>query len=101
MRSFIRLIILFAVAVGLAIGARFNPGNVVVFFPPYRVDLSLNFFLFLLLVLFIVAYFLVRTVITTQRLPYKVALYRQTKREKDSNRALRDALKALFEGRFG
>lgn len=101
MRSFIRFIILFAMAVGLAIGARFNPGNVVVFFPPYRVDLSLNFFLFLLLLLFIVIYFLVRTVITTQRLPYKVALYRQNKREKDSNRALRDALKALFEGRFG
>lgn len=101
MRFFIRLIILFALAVGLAVGARFNPGNVVVFYPPYRVDLSLNFFLFLTLVVFIVVYFLVRTVITAQRLPYKVSLYRQSKREKDSNKALRDALKALFEGRFG
>jgi HemY protein len=26
--------------------ARFNPGNVVLFYPPYRIDLSLNFFIF-------------------------------------------------------
>ena len=33
--------------------ARFNAGNVVLFYPPYRIDLSLNFFLLLLLLLFL------------------------------------------------
>lgn len=101
MRLFIRLLILFALAVGLAVGARFNPGNVVLFYPPYRIDLSLNFFLFLTLVLFILLYLLVRTIVTTQNMPKKVLEYRQNKRERDSNKALREGLKALFEGRFG
>jgi HemY protein len=101
MRFFIRLLILFALAVGLAVGARFNPGNVVLFYPPYRIDLSLNFFLFLTLILFVLLYLLVRTIVTTQNMPKKVAEYRQNKRERDSNKALREGLKALFEGRFG
>lgn len=101
MRIFIRLLIIFALAVGLAVGARFNPGNVVLFYPPYRVDLSLNFFLFLLALSFVLVYLAIRTVVVTQKMPRKVAAYRQGKRERDGNKALRDALKALFEGRFG
>lgn len=42
MRFFIWLLIIFAAAVGLAAVARFNPGNVVFFYPPYRIDLSLT-----------------------------------------------------------
>jgi HemY protein len=34
-------------------------------------------------------------------MPRKVAAYRQQKRERDGNKGLREALKALFEGRFG
>lgn len=101
MRIFIRLLILFALAVGLAVGARYNPGNVVLFFRPYRIDMSLNFFLVLLLAAFVLIYLLIRAIVTTKKMPRKVALYRQGKREKDSNKALREALKALFEGRFG
>ena len=44
MRFFIRLLVLFALAAGLAVGARFNPGNVVFFYPPYRVDVVAEFF---------------------------------------------------------
>lgn len=101
MRIFIRLLILFALAVGLAIGARFNPGNVVLFYPPYRIDLSLNFFLFLLLLLFVIVYTVITAILTAKKMPRKVAMYRQGKRERDGNKSLRDALKALFEGRFG
>jgi len=88
-------------AVGLAMGARFNPGNVVLFYPPFRIDLSLNFFIFLAIVLFTVLHLLLRTLDKAMQMPQKVAEYRRTKREKDSNKALREALKALFEGRFG
>lgn len=101
MRIFIRILILFALAAGIAIGGRFNSGNVVLFYPPTRIDLSLNFFLLILAILFFVVYFVVRTIIVTTEMPKKVAEYRQSKRERESNRALRDALKALFEGRFG
>ncbi|MFC5473851.1 heme biosynthesis protein HemY [Paraherbaspirillum soli] len=101
MRFFLRLVALFAVAIGLAVMARYNPGNVVLFFPPYRIDLSLNFFAVLLTILFIVLYVLIRTIRATQKLPGRVIAYRRHKRETNANNALRDALKALLEGRFG
>jgi HemY protein len=101
MRFFLWLLVLFATAIGLAVAARFNPGNVVFFYPPYRVDMSLNFFLLLAALSFIVIYALLKAVRATQKMPGRVALYRKEKREREGNRALRDALKGLFEGRFG
>jgi len=101
MRIFISLLILFAAAIGLAVGARFNAGNVVFFYPPYRIDLSLNFFLLLAALLFIAVYLILAAVRATQQMPRRVAAYRREKREREGNRALREALKALFEGRFG
>lgn len=101
MRIFLSLLALFATAIGLAVAARFNPGNVVLFYPPYRIDLSLNFFLLSLVLLFVLVYGVLKAIRTTQRMPQRVALYRKEKREREGNRALRDALKALFEGRFG
>lgn len=101
MRIFLWLLLLFATAIGLAVLARYNPGNVVLFFPPYRVDLSLNFFLLILALLFMALYAVLKAVRATQRMPARVALYRREKKERAGNKALRDALKALFEGRFG
>ncbi|HEY8606291.1 MAG TPA: heme biosynthesis HemY N-terminal domain-containing protein [Noviherbaspirillum sp.] len=101
MRIFLSLVILFAVAVGLAVGAHLNPGNAVIFYPPYRIDLSLNLFLVLLAALFALLYAVLGAIRSTQQMPARVAAYRREKREREGNRALRDALKALFEGRFG
>ncbi|MEB0136314.1 heme biosynthesis HemY N-terminal domain-containing protein [Actimicrobium sp. CCC2.4] len=101
MRLLLRLLLLFAIAVGLAVASRFNPGNVVFFYPPYRIDLSLNFFLLLLAVLFWLCFLLINALSITQKMPSRVAAYRRDKREREGNRALRDSLKALFEGRFG
>jgi HemY protein len=101
MRIFLSLLILFATAIGLAVGARFNIGNVVFFYPPYRVDLSLNFFLLLAALLFLLLYIVWGAIRTTQQMPQRVAAYRREKREREGNRAMREALKALFEGRFG
>lgn len=101
MRILLWLLVLFALAIGLAVLARFNPGNVVLFYPPYRVDLSLNFFLLGMLLSFIALYVLIRAVRMTQELPGRVIAYRRQKREHDGNKALRDSLRAFFEGRFG
>ena len=101
MRLFLRFLTLFAVAVGLAVASRFNPGNVVFFFPPYRIDLSLNFFLLLAVLLIWLIFLLLNAVAVTQAMPSRVAAYRREKREREGHRALRDALKAFFEGRFG
>jgi HemY protein len=101
MRLLLRFILIFAAAAGLAVLAHFNPGNVVLFYPPYRVDMSLNLFLLLLALVFFAIYLLLSAIRVTQSMPGRVSAYRQGRRERESNRALRDAIKALFEGRFG
>ncbi len=90
-----------AAAIGIAVTARFNPGNVVLFYPPHRIDLSLNFFVVLEVALFAFLYVVIGAFRATVSMPRKVAAYRQRKRERDGNKGLREALKALFEGRFG
>jgi HemY protein len=90
-----------AAAIGIAVTARFNPGNVVFFYPPHRIDMSLNLFVVLAALLFLVLYLLVRALRATLDMPERVAEYRLKKREREANKGLRDALKALFEGRFG
>ena len=101
MRLFLWLVALMAAAIGIAVTARFNPGNVVLFYPPHRIDLSLNFFCVLAAALFVFLYAVIRALRATLKMPAKVAAYRQQKRERDGNKGLREALKALFEGRFG
>lgn len=101
MRLLLWLVALMALAIGIAVTARFNPGNVVLFYPPHRIDLSLNFFVLLEVLLFLMMYALLRAFNATMSMPARVAAYRQRKRERDGNKGLRDALKALFEGRFG
>ena len=101
MRLLLWIVALMAAAIGIAVTARFNPGNVVLFYPPHRIDLSLNFFVVLEVLLFMLLYALVRAFYATVSMPARVAAYRRRKRERDGNKGLRDALKALFEGRFG
>lgn len=101
MRIFLWLLTLFASAVGLAVLARYNLGNVVFFYPPYRVDLSLNLFIVLVVLLFWLLYVLMQALDFARQMPKRVATYRQEKRDREGTQALRDSLKALFEGRFG
>lgn len=101
MRLLIWLVALMATAIGIAVTARFNPGNVVVAYGPQRIDMSLNLFVVLLAVLFLALYGLVRALNATFRMPQRVAAYRQRRAEREGNKGLRDSLKALFEGRFG
>ncbi len=101
MRFFLIGVVVFAAAVGLALALSVDPGNVVLFYPPYRVDLSLNLFLLIAVVAFIVLYALIRIADKTVRMPQRVALYRQRQSEKRASKALRSALQAHFEGRYG
>ncbi len=101
MRFFIWLLTLFASAIGLAVLARYNPGNVVLFYPPYRVDFSLNFFIAVLIIGFALLFVIISTVRATIAMPRRVGEYRSRRQLLASGRALQDALKAYLEGRFG
>jgi HemY protein len=93
-------LVLALLAAALAVLAQFNAGNVVLLLPPTRIDLSLNFFLLLLGVLLVAVWWLGRVVQRATDFPERVRAYRQRRDEVGSQRALRDALRALLEGRF-
>ena len=61
-RGLLWLALLFAIAVVLATVGRFDTGQVLLIYPPYRVDVSLNLFVVGLVVLFILMYALLRIV---------------------------------------
>lgn len=93
--------LLCAIAIGLAVAARFNTGNVAFFYPPYRVDMSLNLLVVLLVILFVGLYLIFWIVKTALRLPGKVVHYRSRKKVDIANQAFRESLRSYFEGRFG
>lgn len=100
MRWLISLVILAVVATGLALAGRYDPGYVVLVYPPWRVELSFVTFLLLLVALVAGAYLLTRLAILTLNLPQEVRA-RQQRREAEKQQALfTDTLAAFLEGRY-
>lgn len=100
MRALIWLIGLFALATGLAMVTGVNTGYVLVVVPPYRAQLSVNMLIVLFLLSFVAVYLLVRLVSRTLALPGQVGAWRARRRREKAGEALREALRASFEGRF-
>ncbi|MCC6532205.1 MAG: heme biosynthesis protein HemY [Burkholderiales bacterium] len=100
MRGLLWVILLAALAVALTLGARYNPGYVLLVVHPYRVELSLNLLLALLLAGFVAAYAFARVVVHTLRLPDQVRRFRDERRLARAQRSLLAALQAFLEGRF-
>ncbi len=100
MRALIWLIGIFALAAGLATAASVNTGYVLVVVPPYRVQVSLNLVIIGLVVAFVLGYLVVRLIRRTLALPGVVGAFRERRRRDRAGRALRDALRTLFEGRY-
>ncbi len=84
----------------LAMGASGRPGNVAILLPPYRVDLSLNFAVLLLLVAFALGYVALRAASLLLGLPRAAALFRSRRRVQVAGAALHEALMHLLGGRF-
>jgi HemY protein len=84
----------------IAIGLQANQGSVVALAPPWRVDVSLNFFLLTGLLALWLAYRAGRVIQRMIDFPERVRAYRERRSELSALRGLREALKALFEGRF-
>jgi len=84
----------------IAIGLQYSQGSVVALAPPWRVDVSLNFFVLLLALALWLAYRAGRIVQRLRDFPERVRAYRERRSELGALRGLREALKALFEGRF-
>ena len=99
-RGLLWLALLFAIAVALATVGRFDAGQVLLVYPPYRVDVSLNLFVVGVVVAFLLLYAILRFVRNVVTMPRRVAAYRARMRAEKANSALRDAVGNLYAGRF-
>ncbi|MCP5268320.1 MAG: heme biosynthesis protein HemY [Zoogloeaceae bacterium] len=101
MRGLLWLLVLFAVAVGLAMTAQFNDAYLLMVIPPWRIEVSLNLALTVLVGGFFLLYMSLRGVALTFSLPGKVKEFRERRRRKKAAAIFQDAVRLLFEGRFG
>jgi HemY protein len=83
-----------------ALFLRINVGNVALFVPPYRIDVSVNLALLALVLLLSAVYWVARVVQKMADFPEQVRLYRARREEIGANRALVESVKNFFEGRF-
>ncbi len=90
-----------ALAVGLVIAARHNDGFVLLQWSPWRLEMSLNLFIVVLLLGVAVLYSLFHLIDGLLRMPARARSYRTRQRRRRAVTALRDAARLYFEGRFG
>lgn len=100
MRIALSLLALFAIAVAAALLAGNNQGTITLFWPPYRVDLSLNLVLALTLGAFLVLHLALRALSLLFGMPRQARRWRIQHRERAMFVAMLDALAHLVAGRF-
>lgn len=100
MRAALWLLALFGVAVAAALFAGNNQGTVTLFWPPYRIDLSLNMVVLALTFGFATLYVALRALAALLELPHEARRWRLQQKERAMHAALLDALTQLLAGRF-
>ena len=100
MRAALWLLALFGVAVAIALFAGNNQGTVTVFWPPYRVDLSLNLVLLLLFAAFVFLHAALGALAALFDLPRQALRWRAQQKERAVFASLLDAISHLTAGRF-
>lgn len=100
MRAVIWLVLLFAVAVVAATAFGTNEGLVSFYWGGWRMDMSLNLFLLLLLGGCFVLFSLMQAVHVLTGLPQRAREWRTARRDRSAQAALREALAQYFGGRY-
>ena len=100
MRAALWFLALFGIAVAIALFAGNNQGTVTLFWPPYRVDLSLNLVLLTLVALMAVLHFAAKALTSVFDLPRQARFWRAQQKERAMHAALLDGLAHLMAGRF-
>ena len=100
MRAALWLLALFAVAVAVALFAGNNQGTVTVFWPPHRVDLSLNLVLVLLFAAFLLLHAALGALAALFDLPRQALRWRNQQKERAMHGSLLDGYSHLLAGRF-
>jgi HemY protein len=101
MRFLFWFLLLAVAAVVVALAIKLNAGYALLVASPYRIELSLNLLLVLLVGGFFGLYFVIRVVARTIQVPRNVRIWRR-QQKLDRARAKQDsAVVALLEGRYG
>src|SRR5262245_33644971 len=100
MRILLWLLLLASLAVGLAITAHYNDGYVLFVVPPWRMEISLNLLLVLLIVGSALISLPLRTICLFLALPAQVRAWRAEREQKKAEAALREAMLLWFGGRY-
>ncbi|HUH93495.1 MAG TPA: heme biosynthesis HemY N-terminal domain-containing protein [Casimicrobiaceae bacterium] len=100
MRVLFWFLFLAVAAVVVALAAKLNNGYALLVAPPYRVELSLNLLLLLIVAGFASLYLALRVIVHTARLPAEVRTWRRRQREARSRAKQEAATVALLEGRY-
>jgi HemY protein len=100
MRAALWLVALFGIAVAIALFAGNNQGIVTVFWPPHRVDLSLNLVLLLLFAAFVLLHLALGALGALLDLPRQASRWRALQKERAMHSSLLDAFSHLVAGRF-
>jgi HemY protein len=100
MRAALWFLALFGMAVAIALFAGNNQGTITVFWPPYRVDLSLNLVVLVLALLFFTLHVALRALAALFAMPGHARRWRIQHQERAMHVALLDALSHLEAGRF-
>lgn len=100
MRAALWFLALFGIAAAVALFMGNNQGTVTVFWPPYRIDLSLNLVLLLLLAAFLFIHAVLQALAALFDLPRQALRWRVQQKERAMHGALLDTLSHLLAGRF-
>lgn len=100
MRSVFWLLGLAAIAVALALLMGNNRSTVTLFWPPWRFDVSFNFFLFALIGGFVLVHAALRALSVLRELPVRAQRWRQQQLERAVVGSVLDALSNQLAGRF-
>ena len=100
MRAALWLLALFGIAAAVALFAGDNPGTITVYWPPYRIDLSLNLVLLATAGVFVLMHVALRGLSALFSLPSQARQWRIQQKERALHAALLDALAQLLAGRF-
>lgn len=100
MRTVVWLLLLFAVAVVAALTLGDNDGLVSLYWGGWRVDLSMNLFLFAAVVVAVAGFAIWQALHALLELPHQARRWRTLQRERSAQSALRDALAERLAGRF-
>jgi HemY protein len=100
MRAALWLLALFAIAVAIALFAGNNQGTVTLFWPPWRVDLSLNLVLLALVAAFVLLHVALGALAALFDMPRQALRWRTQQKERAMHGAMLDAVSHLLSGRF-